>query len=169
MAIARRARLLLQHISHAAALAGAAAAAGHGEANASVAVALPLLLHAARRQQQPNFSTAAAASSNDAHEFDLVPGTLLSVNCTQPGGSVHAVNGPHDRLSISSAAALVVQRAGTSITATSSSNVQPVRLQVPMRFCGLDVSTQGGSVEVAGQINEAPLDIRSSGGERCAI
>jgi hypothetical protein len=39
-----------------------------------------------------------------------------------------------------------------------------VRVQLPMRFCGLSVATAGGAVELAGQLNEAPLDVRSMGG-----
>lgn len=37
-------------------------------------------------------------------------------------------------------------------------------IKLPVRFCGLNVVTAGGGVSLAGQLNEAPLEVRSSGG-----
>ncbi len=129
----------------------------------------------ARNNQRPLSSTAQQRSEQHAqHEFDLVPGTSLTVRCVQPGAGVSARNGPHDRLSISgSTSNLTVQQNATTneITAVvagdgggSGASPAVVSVQLPSRFCGLTVVTAGGGVEVAGQTNEAPLDIRSNGG-----
>jgi hypothetical protein len=40
-----------------------------------------------------------------------------------------------------------------------------VRVQLPPRFCGLRVSTAGGTIELVGQLNEASLEARSAGGK----
>lgn len=49
--------------------------------------------------------------------------------------------------------------------ATEPAAAATVRVQLPQRFCGLSVATAGGAVELAGQLVEAPLDVRSAGGE----
>ncbi|KIZ02345.1 hypothetical protein MNEG_5615 [Monoraphidium neglectum] len=80
-----------------------------------------------------------------------------------PGAGLHAVNGPPDTVVVAGSAQLDVRQEGTIIAATEPTSTA-VRVQLPPRFCGLRVSTAGGTIELVGQLNEASLEARSAGG-----
>jgi hypothetical protein len=115
-------------------------------------------------------SSSSSSHTASPHRFDLVPGMVLRVAAPE-GTSVRATNGAHDAVELSGAVANVtVSNNGATVTATAeaaAAGSTGVSILLPQRFCGLSVDVTGsnGNVELAGQLNEAAIDIRTSGGE----
>lgn len=111
----------------------------------SFAVAPGSLLHIVTTNPATSVRTSNQPGLEDAVQLDLPPGRCLAQQL--PGGRIidvveHTADGNQEQQ----------QQAGVTLAGT-----------IPSRFCGLSVTTAGGSVTV-GQLQEADMQLSTSGG-----